>query len=188
MSKPLAEMSLEELWELFPIILTKHNDKWNDWYEEERDFLVKVLGQKEFCAIHHIGSTAIPEIWAKPTVDILIEIPQNCNMEKVRDRLVECGYLCMSTERDRISLNKGYTEHGFAERVFHVHLRFEGDRDEVYFRDYMIEHPELASQYEKLKLSLWKKFEHNRDGYTDAKSEFIKIYTEVAKNRNFTGG
>ena len=36
-------------------------------------------------------------------------------------------------------------------------------------------------EYEKLKLGLWKKFEHNRDGYTEAKSEFVKKITSTAK-------
>ena len=46
MNKELSEMSLEELWELFPIILREHNDIWNIWYEEEEKILVKVLGNQ----------------------------------------------------------------------------------------------------------------------------------------------
>lgn len=80
-----------------------------------------------------------------------------------------------------MSFNKGYTESGFAERVFHLHLRYAGDNDELYFRDYLREHPGIAKEYEQLKLSLRKRFEHDRDGYTDAKSEFIKRYTAEAK-------
>ena len=45
----------------------------------------------------------------------------------------------------------------------------------------MKERPDLAKQYEKLKLSLWKKYEHNRDAYTEAKTEMIKAYTKEAK-------
>ena len=81
-----------------------------------------------------------------------------------------------------ISFNKGYTEQGFAERVFHLHLRLYGDNDELYFRDYLNDHPEIAKEYEALKLTLWKKYEHNRDAYTDAKGEFITKYTEEAKS------
>ena len=39
----------------------------------------------------------------------------------------------------------------------------------------------MAKEYEELKLSLWKEFEHNRDGYTEAKTEFIKKHTEQAR-------
>ena len=56
-----------------------------------------------------------------------------------------------------------------------------GDNDELYFRDYLIEHPNVAKEYEELKLDLWKKHVRNRDAYTNAKTEFVKKYTEKAK-------
>ena len=64
--------------------------------------------------------------------------------------------------------------------VFHLHLRLTGDNDELYFRDYLCDHPEDAENYQLLKLSLWKKFEYNRDAYTDAKGDFIKRCTDLA--------
>ena len=70
---------------------------------------------------------------------------------------------------------------GYAERVFHLHLRVFGDNDELYFRDWLNEHGDVARQYERLKLSLWREFEHDRDGYTDAKRQFVRHYTELAK-------
>jgi len=62
-----------------------------------------------------------------------------------------------------------------------VHLRYTGDHDELYFRDYLNEHTQTAKEYEALKLRLWKQFEHNRDAYTDAKAAFIKKWTAKAK-------
>ena len=88
----------------------------------------------------------------------------------------------MNQTDNRISFNKGYTETGFAERVFHLHLRIKGDNDEIYFRDYLFEHHDVAKAYEELKLKLWKQFEHDRDGYTDAKTDFIRKYTNIAKS------
>ena len=88
----------------------------------------------------------------------------------------------MSTNKSRISLNKGYTENGFAEKVFHFHIRLYGDTDEIYFRDYLNTHPDIAKEYEKLKLRLWKEYEHNRDAYTDEKTDFVKRYTSLAKD------
>ena len=87
----------------------------------------------------------------------------------------------MGQSDSRISLNKGYTPEGFAQRVFHLHLRISGDQDEIYFRNYLIQNPSVAKEYEKLKLSLWKNYEHDRDGYTEAKGDFIRKYTEIAK-------
>lgn len=179
MSKKLPEMSLEELWELFPIFLTAHQDRWKDWYADEKAVLEKNIPQA--VRINHIGSTALNSIWAKPIIDMLVEVPKECEWVVVKDLLIKNGYTCMSQSADRISFNKGYTENGFAERVFHLHLRRMGDNDELYFRDYLIEHPVVAHEYEKMKLRLWKEFEHDRDGYTTAKTEFIQKYTGKAK-------
>lgn len=87
----------------------------------------------------------------------------------------------MSSEPKRISLNYGYTPDGFAEKVYHLHIRSRGDNDELYFRDYLNDHPETVREYEKLKLSLWQEFPHNRDAYTNAKTDFVKKYTSMAK-------
>ena len=179
MGKKLSEMSLEELWKLFPIILTKHHDHWKEWYFEEENLLKNILPQLE--RISHIGSTAIPTIWAKPIIDILVEIPRESNLLDYKDLIVKNDYICMSQSENRLSFNKGYTESDFAERTFHLHLRYAGDNDELYFRDYLIEFPDIAKEYEKLKLSLCKEYEHNRDAYTNAKTEFVKKYTGQAK-------
>ena len=179
MGKKLSEMSLEELWQLFPIFLTEHQTCWKEWYFEEAAFLKKEIPQVE--RISHIGSTAIPSIWAKPIVDILVEVPMECDLIRCKDLIVNSDYACMGQSESRISFNKGYTESGFDERVFHLHLRYIGDNDELYFRDYLIEHPNVASEYEKMKLKLWKEYEHNRDGYTNAKTDFVLKYTKKAK-------
>jgi len=179
MKRKLSEMSLEELWQLFPIILTEHQISWKDGYAEEEIFLKKQIPQAE--RISHIGSTAISSIWAKPIIDILMEVPKECDLTNIKDLIVNSGYLCMSQSAERISFNKGYTENGFAERVFHLHLRYFGDNNELYFRDYLIENPNIAKKYERLKLNLWKEYEHNRNRYTDLKNEFVEKYTEKAK-------
>ena len=179
MGKKLSEMSLEELWLLFPIFLEEHKDCWEEWYVEEEKRLKRVLTNNE--RISHTGSTAIPSIWAKPIVDILVEIPKGTDLLDYKAEIINCGYICMSQSENRLSFNKGYTENGFSEKVFHLHLRYAGDNDELYFRDYLIEFPDIAKEYEKLKLSLWKEYEHNRDAYTNAKTEFVRKYTEKAK-------
>lgn len=181
MEKELSEMSLEELWELFPIFLVAPNDKWVLFYEDIETRLWKILSSCQVERISHIGSTAIPGIWAKDIIDVLIEISADSDLEAAARIIENNGYIRMSTEAHRISFNRGYTKDGFADRVFHVHLRYAGDNDELYFRDYLLEHPQVAKEYEALKLSLWKQFEHNRDAYTDAKTEFIRKWTDIAK-------
>ena len=181
MSKKLEEMSLEELWQLFPIFLVEHSKDWEVWYEEEKRIITSLIPKEYIIRVAHIGSTAISNIWAKNIVDILIELNLETQLEEVKNILTNNGWLCMSDDLNRISMNKGYTEQGFADRVFHLHLRIKGDNDELYFRDYLRENEDIAKEYESLKLSLWRKFEHNRDGYTDAKTGFIKKYTQIAR-------
>lgn len=181
MNKKLSEMNLEELWHLFPIFLTEHRGCWKEWYEEERAHLAHAF--PETVKISHIGSTSVEGIWAKPIIDILVEVPEEAELSAVKEKMTEIGYLCMSESADKISFNKGYTENGFAEKVFHVHVRYSGDHDELYFRDYLRAHPDAADAYERLKLKLWKEFEYNRDAYTDGKTEFVRKYTDLEKTR-----
>lgn len=178
MGKKLSEMTLEELWQLFPIILTEHQPHWADWYALEAAALQALLPG---CRISHIGSTAIPGIWAKPIVDILMEAPIHQPLNTMLPLLVKAGWICMNCSAREIAFNKGYTDHGFAEKVFHLHLRHAGDHDELYFRDYLTEHPEAAHAYQQLKLGLWPRFEHDRDGYTAAKADFVRQYTLLGK-------
>lgn len=179
----LTEMSLEELWELFPIYLTEHQDCWSKWYEEEVNELKHILPAQYDLRINHIGSTAIHGIWAKPIIDILIEAPNVNILKNIKDKLTINGYICMFESPNRISLNKGYTEKGFAERVYHIHLHLTNDNDEIYFRDYLNMHIETAKLYEKLKISLWEKYEHDRDKYTEGKTDFVTKYTQLAKKQ-----
>ena len=51
----------------------------------------------------------------------------------------------------------------------------------MYFRDYLNEHEQIAKEYEAMKLQLWKQFEHDRDAYTNSKTEFVKKWTAEAK-------
>lgn len=153
MGKKLSEMTLEELWALFPIILKAHDPRWKAWYREE-EAILKAKLPAETLRIAHIGSTAVETIYAKPIVDILVEMPLGYDLGGLSAVLAACGYRCMSRSGTRMSFNKGYTEAGFAEKVFHLHLRYAGDHDELYFRDWLIEHPADAKRYEAIKLAL----------------------------------
>ena len=179
----LSEMTLEELWELFPIFLVDHNNRWIDDYKEIESVLKGLLSEYTSPRISHIGSTAIQDIWSKNIVDVLVEIPLNENIKPIADVMERNGFTLMSAESERMSFNKGYTIDGFADRVYHIHLRYIGDNDELFFRDYLNEYPEIAGEYEKLKLSLWKKFEHDRDGYTNAKTDFVQHWTKEARKK-----
>lgn len=164
MKKELSEMTLEELWELFPVVLSEHREKWKQYYAEIETFLKNVLSEYPHLRISHIGSTAVDGIKAKSIVDVLVEVSEKTDLESAAKAIEKHGFICMAKEGNgRISFNKGYTKSGFSEKVYHVHLRCQGDNDELYFRDYLNEHPQTAKEYEALKIRLCRKFEHNRD-------------------------
>lgn len=174
--RTLKDMTLEELWELFPVILVPHQDTWTFFFEEEKAFLQSLFPD---AVISHVGSTAVPEIMSKPTIDVLMEFSSLEKMSRAASEMENHGYLRMSENPARISLNKGYTENGYSERVFHLHLRQKGDNAEIKFRDYLRRHPDKAKEYETLKLELAAKYRNNRDAYTEAKTEFIKNVIEL---------
>ncbi len=180
MNKALEDMTLEELWQLFPIALASHNPRWKDWAKAEMDSISGILAEYS-PVINHIGSTAIPYILAKPIIDILVEIDPEADWQSIKAKMEAAGYICMSSSETRMSFNKGYTPQGYAERVFQIHFHALGDNDEILFRDYLNTHPSTASEYEALKSSLLPRYKHNRDGYTSAKTGFIEKVLKLAK-------
>lgn len=180
----LTDMTLEELWELFPIALVAPRDGWAQQYREMEARLRGLLPGVDGLRISHVGSTAIAGIWAKDIVDVLVEVAPGESLDAVARTLEEDGFLRMAESDDRISLNLGYTPEGFADKVFHVHLRYEGDNDEVVFRDYLNAHPDAAAEYQALKLELWKQHEHDRDAYTEGKTAFVRKIMRLALMAN----
>jgi GrpB-like predicted nucleotidyltransferase (UPF0157 family) len=186
MGKELSEMTLEELWQLFPIILKRYNTYYPKWFEIEAKKFHHIFTRKVIKRISHVGSTAIKGLIAKPTVDILLEIHKKANLRNVKKALQELGWILMFEQKHpkmKMIFNKGYTKKGFDEKVYHLHVRYYDEWNELYFRDYLCENKIIAKKYEKLKIRLSKVYKHNRDGYTFAKSEFIKRYTKKAKRK-----
>jgi GrpB-like predicted nucleotidyltransferase (UPF0157 family) len=121
-------------------------------------------------------------------VDILLQVAPDCDVDWLKTSLADSGWLLMAEQTSpdiRSDWNKGYTPEGFAERVFHLHVRQIGDWDEPRFRYYIASHPEAAAEYEALKRRLLPEYKYNRDAYTDAKGEFIRVC--VAKARDERG-
>lgn len=180
----LKDLTNEELWQLFPIILSESKSYWRDYYRAEEKLLVETIGFENISRVNHIGSTAVPNLLAKPTIDILLEINNNMNIERLINIIESIGYI-YSYQPERpaphMMFMKGYTLKGFEEKVFHLHIRYLGDWDELYFRNYLMQYPEVAKQYGQLKLELKDMFQHDRDAYTEAKANFIRKYTNLAR-------
>lgn len=180
----LHNMTLEKLGKLFPIIICEPSDKWADYYRTECQLILDSFSKSDIARIDHIGSTAIPNLRAKPTIDILLQVSEHADSQNIIDTFKTLGY--QYTEQPdnpppHMMFVKGYTIHGFKGQAYHVHVRYKGDWDELYFRDYLIRHRKTAKEYEKLKLDLAIKYKNDREAYTNAKTIFIKSVNKLAR-------
>jgi GrpB-like predicted nucleotidyltransferase (UPF0157 family) len=165
------------------IHLEPHNPNWAVQFAEERSRILEVLGEcgrgGVVWAVHHIGSTAIPDIHAKPVLDILVELYPAALEEKHIAALKELGY----EYRGEAGI-PGRQFFRTNPRTVHLHA-FLLDTPEVHhhllFRDYLRAHPAEAGRYETLKLTLAKQFSHNREAYTNGKHDLIQQLLERAQ-------
>ncbi len=184
MSKNIDELTDEERSQFFPIILSEHQLRWQKNFRKEKTLLERAVGIANIVRINHIGSTAVPDLIAKPTIDILVEIKNDTDISKLIGKMQSVGYRFIHQPTIPVKhmyFIKGYTSQGFKGQVFHVHSDYRGDWDELYFRDYLLTHPEIADEYGKLKLALQKRYGYDRDGYTNAKTDFIKRVVKLAR-------
>lgn len=184
MVKALSELSQEELWTLFPIILKPYNPEYPKWYEDMKTHIESILASDIIDRINHIGSTARPNIMSKPTIDILLELHETASIELIRSILEKDQWILMHSQDEpylRYVFNKGYTQYGFAEKVYHLHVCHRSNWNTLYFRDYLLDYPEIAAEYSKLKERLVDTYRNNRDGYTEAKTDFCTKYTDIAR-------
>lgn len=180
MRQDFSNITDKKLSKLFPILLESHNPRWTDYYCTEKEFMKAVFGDM-LLRISHIGSTSVPGLVAKPTIDILLEISKDADLLGITERLKDEGYVINTPKKDIIMFLKGYTPRGFEGQCVHIHVRHLGDWDELYFRDYLIVHPDIAHEYERLKLVLKDQYPHDRDGYTEAKGDFVTKYSVYAR-------
>jgi GrpB-like predicted nucleotidyltransferase (UPF0157 family) len=152
-----------------------HNPQWRDAFEAEAKQVAAALGE-HVVAIHHIGSTAIPNIYAKPVVDLLVEIRDITEVDGRSSAMESLGYEVMGEYGipGRRYFRKDNPE---GIRTHNLHA-FEAGSAEVErhltFRDYMVAHPVDAQRYSELKRKLAEEHPQSMDGYMDGKDGFIK--------------
>lgn len=184
MGKRLDKMTNEELGKLFPIIISEPDPCWVKLFHDEKTKIINALGKQNIIRIEHIGSTAVPNLRAKPTIDILLEVPEMIDKNKVIEKISALGYHYIPRPENpapHMMFMKGYTVKGFRGQAYHIHVRYKGDWDELYFRDYLKAHPDVAQEYANLKTQLSQMYRNDREGYTDMKTDFIKRITETAR-------
>ena len=188
MRKNLGDLSEEALGQLFPIEVLPYNKNWKTLFQQEKKRISETLGNTIALRIEHFGSTAIEGLASKPTIDILVEIPELTNELKsnIVKSMKSLGYDFIWRADDKVPymmFAKGYTPQGIKGQTFHVHMADKKHSlwDRLFFKDYLTHDPQIAKEYESLKLELAQKHKYNREDYTKAKAEFITKITAIAK-------
>jgi GrpB-like predicted nucleotidyltransferase (UPF0157 family) len=184
MTDDLNKLTIEELGQLFPIILTDYDPKWVDLYQLEKQSIYATVDPKQFVSIEHIGSTAVPGLFAKPTIDILIEIQDYTDLDLIKQDLKKIGFEFIPKPENpppHMRFAKGYTQKEISGQKFHIHIRYTGDWDEIVFRDYLISNPSAALDYADLKRVLADNYVNDREKYTENKTDFIKRIVRLAR-------
>lgn len=172
------------------VAVVAYDPRWPELFEKERRHLLTCLPVDLLKRIEHFGSTAVFGLSAKPIVDILVEVTSLDKAKHIIAPILEAqGYdyfwrpswgddtppfYAWFIKRDR---NGSRTHH-----IHMVEAEFE-HWDRLLFRDYLIEHPDVAREYGNLKKKLSGANHHDRVAYTQAKSDFIGEVTEKAKRR-----
>src|SRR5262245_11703666 len=172
------------------IAIVPYDPHWPETFRLEKDHLVSCLPHDLVRRVEHFGSTAVPGLAAKPIVDMLVEVT---DLLATQDRIVPIlerqgyDYFWRPTHGDDgPPFYAWFIKRDAATgiRTHHIHMveaSFAEHWDRLFFRNYLIEHPEVAEEYGQLKLRLASAHPNDRVAYTNAKSEFVARVTERAR-------
>ncbi len=157
-----------------------YDETWPQEYEKEKETLKTILKDFDF-KIEHVGSTSIPGLSAKPIIDIAIGVDRTETMLEMEKVLADAGYDMLNSieTKGEILARKGTPEN----RTHYIHIQILGSEywnEFIYFKQYMLDHPDDVKAYEKLKTELSVKFADERKKYTAAKNDFISSILEKA--------
>lgn len=161
--------------------LYNYSEDWTFQYVKEERLLKKVLGSK-IKEIHHVGSTSIFGLKAKPIIDILLLINSFDDIEDISNILKDYDYENRGTQgvSDRYFFAKGPDD----ARSHYLHVVEEKSDtyyNQLYFKKYLLDHPDYVRRYSLLKVDLASKYANDRKLYTQGKEKFIKEVILLAK-------
>lgn len=156
------------------VIVVPYSQKWKAMYEKEAEMIAEVLGDN-CIAVHHIGSTSVPGLAAKPIIDIMPVVTDINKVAECASAFEKIGYEYLG--EFGIS-GRRYLRKGGDERTHQVHI-FEKSNDKdigrhLAVRDYLCTHEEAAREYGELKKVLAEKFPYDIESYCDGKDGFVK--------------
>jgi len=156
-----------------PISLVDYDPRWPQVFEEEKALLHPLLAPWLAGPIEHFGSTAVPGLAAKPLIDIMAAVE---TLDASRDAIAALESLDYCYAPYRPDLMHWFCKPSPSFRTHHLHLVPHDSpmwTARIIFRDRLRGDPEVAAQYLELKQSLAANFEHDREAYTDGKTEFV---------------
>jgi GrpB-like predicted nucleotidyltransferase (UPF0157 family) len=163
------------------IVVVPYDLRWPEMYRAEAAQLTAIFGP-ELISIHHIGSTSIPGLSAKPIIDLMPLVRDIEMVARFDSAMIQLGYQPMG--ENGIPGRRYFVKGGDLNRTHHVHT-YESGNPEVArhldFRDYLIAHPEEAQEYASIKQQLARQFPHDIDSYMAGKDAFIKETIQKAR-------
>lgn len=163
------------------ILVCPYQPVWVQQFESEAGVLWGIFGS-EATAIHHIGSTSIPGMSAKPTIDLLVEVRDISGVDRFNEKLGESGYTPKG--ENGIPGRRYFFKESQDLHVCHVHCFQSGDGQierHLNFRDYLMAHPREARSYSQLKEILADQFSEDIDSYCEGKDRFIQEIDRKAR-------
>ena len=152
---------------------------WAEQFAHEKAQLEQALTGLKTC-IHHIGSTAVPGLSAKPIIDILLECESLSQLDSYNAQMESLGYL----PKGEFGIpRRRYFQKGGDARSHHLHAFVFGDPHVVRhlaFRDYLIAHPSIANAYAQLKQQGAEWANHDSEKYCDYKNDFVQEHERKA--------
>jgi GrpB-like predicted nucleotidyltransferase (UPF0157 family) len=153
-------------------------------FDQEANRLRATLDPSLIMGLEHFGSTAVPNLSAKPIIDILIAVRSLADAQAplvAGLRNLDYVYWAENPKQDRMFFVKGMPPFG-PRRSHHVHVtEIHGQLwQRLAFRDYLRAHPEEAGIYEQLKRRLATEHPTDREAYTDAKAAYIETVMRKA--------
>jgi GrpB-like predicted nucleotidyltransferase (UPF0157 family) len=151
------------------------NPQWPREFDAEAAQVALALGTN-VAHIHHIGSTAIPNIYAKPVIDLLVEVSAIEQVDSGNAAMAALGYAAMG-EYGIPGRRYFRKDNAQGTRTHHVHTFLAGSplvTRHLAFRDFMIAHADCAQQYSDLKRRLAAQYPYDIDRYMDGKDAFVK--------------
>ncbi|MEJ2290580.1 MAG: GrpB family protein [Deinococcales bacterium] len=164
-----------------PVIMLPHDPAWSGRFATEAARLLHVFAGVAL-GVHHIGSTAVPGLEAKPILDVLLVAPSLGALDGRRPDAEARGYRWLG--ENGLPGRRYLEARRAAEGMVHVHAFVVGDPEvarHLDFRDYLICHPERAARYGRLKRELADRFRDDRAAYTDGKTAFVRETEALAR-------